>query len=1495
MYKSCTKRLCSALVALTVLISVFSITPLNFAAPGEVTTAIAPKSIMTATANNNESSAGRPGNVLDDSPYTMWHTIYSGSNYGPGIFPIILSIDMGRNQTINRLDIYPRDGAGNGQIRTVEIWAGDTAQTLEYVGTYSSTSDNWWYADPFVINIPDTNAKCLDIRVTAVMNPEQYFCVVSRLDIYTYDIWAAKLEQAYFDAQAAYADASTGWAAGLYDPQDVSDYKDYLDGILAPVNDCLRTGSNQDCYDAAVVIDSARLAFLATRDSSTDADIISISAPRGAALDLAAASIACNVPYPVDSQAIDVAVKEAATWALFSDAACTSEIADKTMNLVVGENTAYLKVTSQYPGLPAVEKIYTVAITRADNLCDVASVTSPPGANIYESSESQTILCGVENSVTSMLIDVTVAPGAVWGLYSDETCLDELVGKTMENLREGTNIAYIKVTNGARSKVYTLVMTRAISARGNVISVLDYGASPNSGTDTSAAIQAAIDAAGFGDTVYMPDGEYSIRSLTLKSGIELRGESREGTALQLLPISNQQPYTIIKIPDNSIGVALKTFTVDAASVMDLTFPAGQGGVRAVNFDNCKNILLNNLLIRNFPNNSEAILGQYVEDVEVSDCIIRDIGIVVSSVPEPWACAFRLRGSPSRRSKNIYFLNNWIDGNGRGGLLADGQVDYVYIIGNKFTRTGYMQPDLGIAIEASWYAQDRNAKNDPDFAYTPHDYIIEDNDIDHWLSTGGAYFAIRNNVYGPSDEYSDKSDLHFGAEELGIYNGVITDSKFKGPDFYGISLGYGNNMVVANSDYENGVQWGMQASGSDASRTGNDASIDMVYFYNVSFNNNEIDDVHSKYHGDDGFGIRLQRNTNFMTFDSCRFINNGRAAVNLNGFSYNWPAYSLPGVAPNPQQLFNVGLSFVNCLFKDNGWGSTTYTDRNRNRGVFDVAGAMNTGFELVDCEFENNNYTIGPSEWDMDVEPYNNIPYASLHNGFDHIAIPGDRASGYEPTGYYDAGLIPESKFEMTVGEVVVAGGTLVDETTVGVPVTFTSLAIADADKTIDYYLWDFGEGVPVTTKDATYTYKHPGVYKVMLTVWDNMHRGHISEQTITVLPSAMQEAGVDIGELERLLSLARNLLDANPGYPEYNKNRLQNAIDYASRYVDGYAEGYVDGSGNGSDNGSKTPITQHAVDLAASYIFAETVKFYNKAASAELIGIEVAPPLKTEYLVRDTLDLSGLKVTAQYSGQPAEEVYVYVTDPVDGAALNAAGALTVMVSYSEDGITKSGSFYVNVNKADNTAYVSITGPASVATGAGATATYVISADMTSAVSGIELEFEVDGDILSSNSFSAEGGFAFFGDGNYGTPILWKNAGSTWTGKVTLLDMSAAGIVGAADILNMVFNVREGAIGFTEVKLNYIKISFKNGQVATLIMDGVATTILEKWYSLYDLNKDGVIDLNDLTFALQFLLMTPSDPEWWDGAYACDYNHNDTIDIDDLILILANYTIPYYS
>jgi len=100
--------------------------------------------------------------------------------------------------------------------------------------------------------------------------------------------------------------------------------------------------------------------------------------------------------------------------------------------------------------------------------------------------------------------------------------------------------------------------------------------------------------------------------------------------------------------------------------------------------------------------------------------------------------------------------------------------------------------------------------------------------------------------------------------------------------------------------------------------------------------------------------------------------------------------------------------------------------------------------------------------------------------------------------------------------------------------------------------------------------------------------------------------------------------------------------------------------------SGNKTAtVTSNAVQI--------TVK-------AVLTGIAVSSlPAKTLYIQGAALNLAGMTITATYSDNSTQAVLDYITNPANGATLNTAGAQTVTVSYTEDGITKLTYFTVTV------------------------------------------------------------------------------------------------------------------------------------------------------------------------------------------------------------------------
>jgi len=90
------------------------------------------------------------------------------------------------------------------------------------------------------------------------------------------------------------------------------------------------------------------------------------------------------------------------------------------------------------------------------------------------------------------------------------------------------------------------------------------------------------------------------------------------------------------------------------------------------------------------------------------------------------------------------------------------------------------------------------------------------------------------------------------------------------------------------------------------------------------------------------------------------------------------------------------------------------------------------------------------------------------------------------------------------------------------------------------------------------------------------------------------------------------------------------------------------------------------------------TAEFEDKPV-LESIAV-TTPPDKTAYTVGETLDLTGMVVTATYSDDSTAVVTEYTTTPAAGSVLETEGTVTVTVSYTEDNITKTTTFDVQVS-----------------------------------------------------------------------------------------------------------------------------------------------------------------------------------------------------------------------
>lgn len=96
------------------------------------------------------------------------------------------------------------------------------------------------------------------------------------------------------------------------------------------------------------------------------------------------------------------------------------------------------------------------------------------------------------------------------------------------------------------------------------------------------------------------------------------------------------------------------------------------------------------------------------------------------------------------------------------------------------------------------------------------------------------------------------------------------------------------------------------------------------------------------------------------------------------------------------------------------------------------------------------------------------------------------------------------------------------------------------------------------------------------------------------------------------------------------------------------------------------------------------TAEFENIPSPLSAITITTQPD-KTSYSAGETLDLTGLVVTAIYENETSAEVTGYTTSPAQGDVLSEEGQVTVTVSYTEDGATVTADFTVTVSAAQTT------------------------------------------------------------------------------------------------------------------------------------------------------------------------------------------------------------------
>ncbi len=160
--------------------------------------------------------------------------------------------------------------------------------------------------------------------------------------------------------------------------------------------------------------------------------------------------ISITIPSTDYSPNIQLDTASGATYALYTDAACTQKINGTILrDLPAGSSTFYALVTAEDG---TTTEIYRLLLTRApSSATEIISVNSP---NSIAFSDAEDAYVGVYSSAyTSLTLDLTVSEKATWKLFKDAACTTEADPAEIVLTNGIDNIYYVEVTSEAGAKV----------------------------------------------------------------------------------------------------------------------------------------------------------------------------------------------------------------------------------------------------------------------------------------------------------------------------------------------------------------------------------------------------------------------------------------------------------------------------------------------------------------------------------------------------------------------------------------------------------------------------------------------------------------------------------------------------------------------------------------------------------------------------------------------------------------------------------------------------------------------------------------------------------------------------------------------------------------------------------------------------------------------------------------------------------------------------------
>ena len=381
----------------------------------------------------------------------------------------------------------------------------------------------------------------------------------------------------------------------------------------------------------------------------------------------------------------------------------------------------------------------------------------------------------------------------------------------------------------------------------NILNIVEFGALANDELDDQPAIQAAINHASPGDTVFVPDGLYLISSaLELRSGIKLVGQT--------------QSHSIIRYSGPGSDALLRLRNINDVQVSSLTLDGNMHDIANGIFaekgkgHRLEHLHIKNLVHQGFGPHGILFTGNAQWQDSVTHSVVADNHFSHIGVSSKWGAAVRLANGASFNQ----LVRNTISDTGRGGILANqGSTDLI-IRHNRISGIGKTAEGLSIEVHTECNRA-----------------IIEDNIVEHWISLDKTNFsAIRRNLIT-----TDKTDdWKYAALELaGGSNNIFSDNVADGGAKSGISVStnYPKEYVFwARNTIKHAADWGAQLQGESR-------GLSYHYFYQNKFLASYRNHPQSSY-PDQGHGFRVNGNSHHITLEQNTIEHNQGLGLQFNG-------------------------------------------------------------------------------------------------------------------------------------------------------------------------------------------------------------------------------------------------------------------------------------------------------------------------------------------------------------------------------------------------------------------------------------------------------------------------------------------------------------------------------------------------------------------------------------------------------------------------------------